>query len=125
MLITLMFSDTPGIPGRRQQRPRMFRSTFTPAMLALYRAAMMSESMSPLAFIAMYPLPVALQTPISRSIFSMSELLSVSGATRRRLYILGPKYPVRALNSSPTSSPISGLTVRNDMSPYWRAVDEL
>ncbi len=125
MLVTLMFSDTPGIPGLRQQDPLMFRSTLTPAMDALYREAMMSESMSPLAFMAMYPPPETLCTSISLSIFLMRELLRVSGATRRWLYILGPKYPVRALNSSPTSSPISGLAVRNEMSAYCLAVEVL
>lgn len=53
MLMTVMFSDIPGMPGRRQHRPRMFSSTLTPAIDALYRDAMMSESMSPLAFMAM------------------------------------------------------------------------
>lgn len=85
----------------------------------------MSESMSPLAFMAMYPCPVFRQTSISLSIFLMSESFRVSGATRRRVYILGPKYPVNALNSSPTSSPISELDVRNEMSPYCLADDVL
>jgi len=66
-----------------------------------------------------------LHTAISLSIFSMMELLSVSGATRRCLYILGPKNPVRALKSSPTSSPISWSAVRNEMSPYCFAVEGL
>ncbi len=125
MLVTLMFSDTPGTPGRRQQRPRMFRSILTPAMDALYRVAMMSESMRPLAFMAMYPLPALLWTSISLSILAIRELFSVSGATSRRLYILGPKKPVRALNSSPTSSPISGFTVRKEMSAYCFADEVL
>ncbi len=90
MLVTLMFSETPGTPGRRQHRPRMFRSILTPAMDALYRVAMMSESIRPLAFIAMYPCPVVLQTSISLSIFMIRVLLSVNGATSRREYILGP-----------------------------------
>ena len=73
----------------------------------------------------MYPCPVVLQTSISLSIFMIRELFSVKGATRRREYILGPKYPVRALNSSPTSSPISGFAVRNEMSPYCFADEVL
>lgn len=85
----------------------------------------MSESMRPFAFMAMYPLPVLPQTSISLSIFFRRESFSVSGATRRWWYILGPKYPVRALNSSPTSSPSSGLDVRNDMSAYCLAEDVL
>ena len=32
--LTLMFSDSPGTPGRRQQMPRTTRSIFTPAWLA-------------------------------------------------------------------------------------------
>lgn len=55
----------------------------------------------------------------------MRAFFSVSGATRRWVYILGPKYPVRALNSSPTSSPISGLEVRKEMSPYCFADEVL
>lgn len=35
MLVTLMFSETPGIPGLRQQSPLMFRSILTPAFDAL------------------------------------------------------------------------------------------
>ena len=31
MLLTRMFSDSPGTPGRRQQMPRTTRSIFTPA----------------------------------------------------------------------------------------------
>ncbi len=31
MLLTWIFSDKPGTPGRRQQMPRMTSSTFTPA----------------------------------------------------------------------------------------------
>ena len=31
MLVTRMFSLTPGTPGRRQQMPRTIRSIFTPA----------------------------------------------------------------------------------------------
>ena len=31
MLRTVMFSLTPGTPGRRQQMPRTMRSIFTPA----------------------------------------------------------------------------------------------
>ena len=91
MLVTLMFSEIPGMPGRRQQRPRMFRSIFTPAMDALYSVAIMSESIRPFAFIAMRPDPVSLHTEISLSIFSMRPFFNVSGATRRCLYGLGPK----------------------------------
>ena len=36
----------PGIPGRRQQIPRTWRSIFTPACDARYRAAMQSGSTS-------------------------------------------------------------------------------
>ncbi len=53
------------------------------------------------------------------------ESFRVSGATSRCLYMRAPKNPVSALNSSPTSSPISGLAVRNDMSLYCLAVEEL
>ena len=31
MLVTVMFSVLPGIPGSRQQMPRTMSSTFTPA----------------------------------------------------------------------------------------------
>lgn len=86
---------------------------------------MMSESISPFALRAMYPEPFSLQTAISLSIFSMMAVLRVSGATSRCLYILGPKNPVRALKSSPTSSPISWSAVRNEMSPYCFAVEGL
>ncbi len=53
MLVTRMFSDTPGTPGRRQHSPLMLRSTFTPAIEARYKEAIMSESIRPLAFMAM------------------------------------------------------------------------
>ena len=61
-------------------------------------------------------------TSASLRIISIRVLLRVRGATSRCLYFLGPKYPVRALNSSPTSSPISWLAVRKEMSAYCFAV---
>ena len=39
MLVTRMFSEMPGKPGRRQQMPRTTRSIGTPAWLARYRAS--------------------------------------------------------------------------------------
>jgi hypothetical protein len=44
--ITRMFSDTPWIPGRRQQIPRTHRVIFTPALEARYSARITSSSTS-------------------------------------------------------------------------------
>ena len=48
-----MFSLIPGIPGRRQQIPRMIRSMGTPACEARYRASMTATSSSPFTLITM------------------------------------------------------------------------
>ena len=50
-----MFSETPATPGRRQQMPRTFRSTRTPAREALYSARMQWPSTSAFIFIAIRP----------------------------------------------------------------------
>ena len=50
---TRMFSDTPSTPGRRQQIPRMLRSTCTPACEARYSALMHARSTSEFIFSAM------------------------------------------------------------------------
>ena len=42
MDLTLIFSDSPGTPGRKQQMPRITRSMPTPCALALYKASMIS-----------------------------------------------------------------------------------
>src|SRR2546427_4181453 len=46
MLITRMFSETPGRPGRRQQMPRMTSSIVTPACEAPYSASITDGSTS-------------------------------------------------------------------------------
>ena len=47
---TCIFSEIPFIPGRKQQIPRIIKSTFTPAIEALYKARMISGSTSAFIF---------------------------------------------------------------------------
>ena len=49
--LTRMFSESPGMPGRRQQMPRTTSSIETPACEASYSASMMSGSTSEFIFI--------------------------------------------------------------------------
>ena len=46
MLMTRILSEMPGIPGRRQQMPRMIRSICTPACEARYKRAIVCGSTS-------------------------------------------------------------------------------
>ena len=49
--LTRIFSESPGMPGRRQQMPRTTSSIETPACDASYSASMMSGSTSEFIFI--------------------------------------------------------------------------
>ena len=53
--LTRMFSESPGMPGRRQQMPRTTSSIDTPACEASYSASMTSGSTSEFIFIQITP----------------------------------------------------------------------
>ena len=65
---TVMFSETPSIPGRSEQNPRTISWIRTPAWEARYRALMTSVSMSWFILAMMAALRPALACSISASI---------------------------------------------------------
>src|SRR5918997_1410430 len=122
MLMTRMFSESPGIPGRRQQVPRTIRSMRTPARAALYKASMTVGSTSAFILTMMRAgWPSSAFRP-SRPISSMTCSLSPCGATRNFRQRRPWEYPVSRLNNSLASSPNSGLAVNSPRSVYLLAV---
>ena len=84
-----MFSDTSGMPTRRQQIPRTIRSIFTPAALASYRAEIISGSHR--EFILARIRAVSPFSALSRSlpIRYRRRSLSHSGARERQFHARG------------------------------------
>ena len=77
---TLMFSEMPGRPGRRQQMPRTLSSTWTPACEAAYSARMQRPSTSAFIFIAIRAGCSGECAAIVRSICSRCPSRRCSGA---------------------------------------------
>ena len=75
-----MFSETPSMPGRRQQIPRTLSSTRTPAREAAYSARMQRPSTSAFIFIAIRAGSSGECAAIVRSICSMIPSRSWLGA---------------------------------------------
>ena len=80
---TLMFSDRPGTPGRRQQMPRTTAATFTPAREASYSLSISRSSTSEFILSQMPPGLPSRANMISRSISSPMTLRVVSGLNAR------------------------------------------
>ena len=76
-----MLSDTPATPGRRQQIPRTFTSTCTPACEATYRARMQRASTSEFIFRTMRASCPARRASIVFLTSSRNQSRMWSGAT--------------------------------------------
>ncbi len=116
MLLTLMFSDSPGTPGRRQQMPRTTRSMLTPACEARYSRSMIAGSTS--AFILAQicaGLPFC-ALAISASINSNSRARRLIGAIQIFSRPAGVAYPVIKLKRRAASRHNAGSQVKNDKS---------
>ena len=75
-----MFSETSATPGRRQQMPRTFSCTRTPAWLAWYSARQIRLSCSELSLAMISPGRSGVDAWISRSIRSRNRCRSPVGA---------------------------------------------
>ena len=114
---TSMFSETPATPGRRQQMPRTFSSTCTPAWLARYRARQISGSCSELTLAMISPGRSGVETWISRSIRSMKRCRRPVGRDGTASASRRPReQPVRRLKKAATSVAMSRSAVIRPMS---------
>src|SRR5450755_4506703 len=77
---TWIFSEMPGMPGRRQQTPRTIRSIRTPAAEARYSAWMIVTSVSAFSFATMRAGLPARAWSASRSTFAISARCRLKGA---------------------------------------------
>ena len=84
-----------------------------PAADARYRASITSGSVSPLVFSTIRPDGPA---PVSASMAAMTSSRVVNGETTRRRKLTSDPDPVRRLNTSARSAPISGSAVSSPMS---------
>ncbi len=82
MLITVTFSDSPGMPGRNRQVSRTISCTRTPATEARYSARTTSGSSTALTLSWIRPGDSFECFTASRSIFSSSAFLRIFGAGR-------------------------------------------
>ena len=81
MLMTRILSEMPGIPGRRQQMPRMIRSIFTPACEARYKRAIVCGSTNEFILAMIRAGLPASACARSRSIKALKPARKVRGAT--------------------------------------------
>ena len=120
-----MFSEMSGIPVFKQQIPRIIRSIFTPAVLALYKASMIAGSQSEFIFatiLAGFPFfAFSVSLPINARKQSFNQI----GATINLFHAGGSEYPDNILNTAVASSPIASLQVSKPVSVYNFAVTSL
>ncbi len=83
---TVILSESPGTPGRRQQTPRTERSTRTPACEAAYRPSMTSGSVSPFTLMVIRP---ASPAAASSAIWPRTHGRMPWGATTMRRCVTG------------------------------------
>ena len=125
MLVTRIRSDSPGMPGRRQQMPRTIRSISTPALDASHSASMTSPSTRLFILATMRAGSPARAFAASRAMSAMSCSRRFTGATSSLRYSRWREKPVSVLNSSDTSAPSASLQLSRPKSVYVRAVLEL
>ena len=90
--LTVMFSETPLIPGCTAQIPRINNSIFTPACDASYNFATKCSSKIELSLNSIPAGRPFFAWSISRSIRSVNPERNVRGATSKREYVdWGPK----------------------------------
>ena len=115
-LLTVMFSDSPGMPGRRQQIPLTTRRIWTPAWEALYSASMTSLSTSALILaqtVAGRPAPAC---SISSSMSWIRVSRRWNGATTNLSRLPGWPYPVVKLKTRAASRHSFGSQVKYERS---------